>query len=128
MSNTISTCPCATVIFTIFWTTFKRQVEDADRKIHVRLHQEAVVLPPRRSAFVVVSSDLDFNTTCGFLAARGFAVAVLHSRQSHRSVARSLAFNASKVFVWEDIVACRTGRTGRKRRNSRGGGTASARA
>ena len=94
-----------------------RKVEDADRKIVTRLQQESEVLPPERTAFVVISSDLDFNTHCGFLTARGFTVVVLHGSQSQGVSAthgQSLALNASATFVWDSIVDKSTSHTTKK--------------
>ena len=81
-----------------------RKVEDADRKILVRLHQEACVLPPHHATFVLVTGDLDFNTALSFLAARGFDSLVLCGESSSERTRACFALNTSDVVVWESIV------------------------
>ncbi len=80
-----------------------RKIEDADRKIVLRLQQEAIVLPPG-TTFVLISGDLDFNTTCGFLVAHSFKVIVICGRNTSTSIQRCFGLNATLVCIWEDIV------------------------
>lgn len=82
-----------------------RKAEDADRKIIARLQQEAAVLEPKTTAFVLISSDLDFNVPIATQIARGFTVVVLCGRSLRAQ--QCFALHASAVHVWEDIASGR---------------------
>ena len=81
-----------------------RKVEDADRKILHRLYQEAVVLTPAESAFVIISGDLDFNPAVGFLIARGFRVDMVCGGGATARTKQCFEINASRVHDFDAIV------------------------
>lgn len=76
--------------------------EDADRKLGIRINQEMQVLPPGRTAFVVLTSDTDFRHHFQLLLNGGYQVFVIHGARDAQCAA-TLALHATEALCWWDI-------------------------
>ena len=80
--------------------------EDADRKIVDKLHMWAGLLPPKRTVYVVVSSDADFISAYRRLRASGARVVVLHTADTDGGrLAQGLALHTDEQYEWDHVLA-----------------------
>ena len=66
-----------------------------------------MVLPAELTTFVLISSDLDFNSSVASLSSKGFRVIVMHHEERHHGdlSRKYLNLSASQVVSWESVVA-----------------------
>ena len=79
--------------------------EDADRKICARLDREAAVLPCSSTAFVLISSDMDFAAPMRRLVQAGFAsVVLLHAAPAGSQQEATLSHAATSAHKWAEVL------------------------